>query len=115
MPYRKNMDEFLKAWNQINWSKPVIEHKIYYDIETGTVLDYTTDNLPGTYIVVDKETFHCHRFDIKIRDGKIIAIQNNVGKLRPGPDGTPCHPTDVTIITDKKPATYWKKHTYDNN
>ena len=109
------MDEFLKAWGQIDWSKPVIEYKIYYDPASGTVLDYTTDDLPGTYIIVDKDTFHCHRFDIRIQDKKITAMKHKVGKLRPGIDGTPCHPKDITIITDKTPATYWKNHTYDNN
>jgi hypothetical protein len=108
------MDEFLKAWNQINWSRPVIEYKIYYDTESGNILDYTTDNLPGTYIVVDKHTFYCHRFDIRIRDGKMIEIRNKVGKLRPDVNGTPCHPSDITIITDKTPAVFWKTHTYDN-
>jgi len=109
------MDEFLKAWNQIDWSKPVIEYKIYYNPASGTVLDYTTDNLPGTYIIVDKDTFYCHRFDIRIQDKKIIAMKHKVGKLRPNIDGTPCHPKDITIITDKMPALHWKNHTYDNN
>lgn len=109
------MDEFLKAWNEINWSRPVIEYKLYYNIKSGNVLDYTTDNLPGHYIVVDKDTFHKHRFDIRIKDGKIVANQNKVGKLRPGIDGTACDPADITIITAQIPATHWKNHTYDND
>jgi hypothetical protein len=108
------MDEFLKAWAQINWSKPVIEYKIYYDPISGAVLDYTTDDLPGTYMIVDKDTFHCHRFDIRIKDGKIMPIRNKVGKLRPGSDGTACHPADITVISNQTPATYWKNHTYDD-
>lgn len=108
------MDEFLKAWQQVTWSTPTIEYKIYYDPDSGTVLDYTTDDLPGTYIIVDKDTFHCHRFDITIKDGKIIPMRNKVGKLRPDITGTPCHPADITIITDQTPVIYWKTHTYDD-
>jgi hypothetical protein len=108
------MEEFLKAWNQIDWSQPVIEYKIYYDTVSGAVLDYTTDDLPGTYIIVDKDTFHRHRFDIRIQDGKIAAIKHKVGKLRPDVNGTACHPADITIIADKEPIIFWKNHTYDD-
>jgi hypothetical protein len=107
------MDEFLKAWSQVVWTPPVIEYKIYYD-ETGKILDYTTDNLPGNYIVVDKDIFSQHKFDIKIKEGKIVAAKPMVGKLRPAETGTACDPMDVTIITNQTPAVYWKNHTYDD-
>ena len=108
------MEEFLKAWSQIIWETPVIEYKIYYNLDSGKIENYTTDPLPGPYIVVDKDTFHKHRFDIRIRDGKIIPLKPTVGKLRPDITGTPCHPSDITIVTDKTPAVFWKNHTYDN-
>jgi len=108
------MDEFLKAWSQIQWVPVVIEYKVYYNTTTGNILDYTTDDLPGTYITVDKDTFHRHRFDMKVKDGKLVATKPTVGKLCPSDTGTPCHPADITIVTDNTPAIFWKNHTYDN-
>lgn len=110
------MDEFLKAWSEIQWpDNPAIEYRIYYDSETGAVLDYTNDIREGTYITVDCDTFARHRFDLRVVKGKLVTAAPAVGKLRPAETGQACHPTDVTIIVDSAgPATFWKNHTYDN-
>ena len=111
------MDEFLKAWNEIQWptSPPVIEYRIYYDPSTGIILDYTNEIREGTYLIVDKEIFSQHRFDLKVKNGKLVKLTPTFGKLRPGSEGRACHPTNITIIVDPEgPATFWKNHTYDD-
>lgn len=110
------MDEFLKAWNTLQWpTSSAIEYRIYYDPDTGTILDYTNDIREGTYITVDRATFANHRFDLRVVNGSLIEIKTVIGKLRPGKEGQPCHPTDITIVVDPhSPATFWKNHTYDN-
>ena len=110
------MDEFLKAWSNIQWPvSPVIEYRIYYDLVTGVILDYTNEIRNGTYITVDRETFAKHRFDLKIKKGRLVKAVASVGKLRPSAEGQACHPTDITIVVEPlEPATLWKIHTYDD-
>ena len=111
------MDEFLKAWSEIQWSNtnPVIEYRIYYEPDTGIILDYTNEIRKGTYIIVDRETFAKHRFDLKVKKGVLVAPKPSIGKLIPGSKGQACHPIDITIIVDPTvPATFWNNHTYDN-
>ena len=41
-----------EALASIEWPKPAeIEYRIYYDPESGTVLDYTNEQRPGHWIV----------------------------------------------------------------
>jgi hypothetical protein len=95
--------------------KKPTEFRVYYDVTTGRILDYTTDNLPGDYIIVDREVFHQHRFDWFIRDGKMTPPKNVIGKLRPSNDGTPCDPRDITVIvSDSESKIRWKVHTYED-
>jgi hypothetical protein len=109
------MDEFLKAWSNIQWTvAPTVEYRIYYDPVTGVILDYTNEIREGTYLTVDRETFAKHRFDLKVKKGMLIKAAPSVGKLRPSLEGQSCHPADITIIVEPgEPATLWKIHTYD--
>jgi hypothetical protein len=112
------MDEFLKAWSELQHiAVPVIEYRIYYDPTTGVILDYTNEVREGTYLTVDRETFAKHRFDLKVKKGVLVKVTPSVGKLRPSKEGQACHPTDITIIVEPAepaaPATFWKIHTYD--
>jgi hypothetical protein len=110
------MNDFIDAWKKMQESvdTPVIEYRIYYDLNSGKILDYTTEIREGTYILVDRETFANHRFEYKVKNKKLISPTLSVGKLKPAENGTPCHPADITIITTDSNATHWKNHTYDN-
>ena len=111
------MDEFTKAWVDLQKTiiapKP-IEYRIYYDPNSGQILNYTNECLEGTYILVSREIFSHHRFEYKIKNGKLIAPTQSVGKLLPDKNGTPCHPLDITIIVTDSNAQHWKNHTYDD-
>jgi hypothetical protein len=96
-------------------TKRSIEFRVYYDIKTGKILDYTTDDLPGDYIIVEREVFHQHRFDWSVKEGKMTPPKNIIGKLRPGDNGVPCDPKDVTLIVKgTDPNIKWKMHTYED-
>ena len=106
------MDEFAKALAQIQWPVPLIPcFRVYYDPETGQVLNYAMDDLPGTWIEVDRETFHAHRFDRRVKDGRLVAPRINISKLRPSANGTACDLTDITIIVDQaSPHIKWSMY-----
>ena len=110
--------EFLKALREFSAEAPrPIEYRIYYDPENGKILDYTTDDLPGKYIIVNQVIFQQHRFDCKIENGQIVEPKVSIGKLSPADNGTPCHPDDVTIIVDRSAASvkYWKNYTHEES
>lgn len=112
------MDEFVKAYlEMLSQLKPVVipEFRVYYDVDTGKVLSYAMEDLPGTYIVVDTETFHRNRYDWLVKEGKLVPPIPAVGKLCPSEDGTPCFSDDITIVSSLGSNTiYWKQHTYEN-
>ena len=109
------MDEFWKAVAAVDWSPPPeIEYRVYYDIVTGQVLDYTNDRRPGDYILVDRETFHRHRFDVTVENEKLVTPVPPRVKLVPGEKGKACDPHDITILSDKNPV-YWTLKKYEQN
>lgn len=109
------MDEFWKAVGAVDWSKPATtEYRIYYDTATGQILDYTTESRDGDFILVDRETFARHRFEPKIRDGKLVWPKPALGKLIPAEFGTPCHPWDITIICQQQDSQHWKIKIYED-
>ena len=111
------MDNFIKAWMEMQstLTEPTpVEYRIYYDLDSGKILDYTTEQREGSYILVEKEIFAQHRFEYVVRNGKLISPNNSIGKLTPSQNGTPCHPADITIIVADSNAQHWKNRTYDN-
>lgn len=94
----------------------LIFYRLYYDSATGRPLFYSMEDLPGTYITIDAETYARSSMRIRVRDGKIIPV------LLPGPNklvpgtGTTCHPNDVTLVVPHTHAHIsWslKKHDTD--
>lgn len=77
------------------------EFRLYYD-EQGKVLYYTCEDLPGNYIVIDRQTYAECRVDIKIIDGKIVKNSEAavISKLIPAITGVKCASLDVNIIVD---------------
>jgi hypothetical protein len=114
------MDAFWLAANAHNWEQPEVkqEFRLYYD-ESGNVLYYSMEDLPGTFIVVDRLTFDQQRFDIRIKDGKIVKLNHPASwKLAPADQGTPCHPQDITIVIDNNTENkqHWEvKTTYESD
>jgi hypothetical protein len=111
------MDAFWQAVADHDWVQPEIrqEFRLYYDAQDGRVLFYSMEDLPGEHLVIDRHTFEMHRFDIKVKDGKIIRVKHPASwKLVPADDGEyACHPRDITLIVPptSEQKQYWKVET----
>ncbi len=107
------MDSFWQAVADHQWEQPELkqEFRLYHD-DTGNVLYYSMEDLPGNYIIIDRQVFEEHRFDIKIRDGKIIKQNHPASwKLTPTDSASyACHASDVSIVVsdDYENKKYWK-------
>ena len=110
------MDEFLKALAAFKPQPPkTVEFRVYYDPDTGAVLTYTNEDLPGQYILVDKDTFARHRFDCRVKDGKLKQNRLPSTKMVPGETGIPCHPNDITVICETPNSIRWKVKAYEQD
>ena len=111
------MDAFWQAVTEHDWTQPEIrqEFRLYYDPEDGRVLFYSMEDPPGDYLVIDRHTFEMHRFDVKVKDGKIIRVKHPASwKLVPTETAEyACHGRDITIIVDDLAdhKRYWKVET----
>jgi hypothetical protein len=61
---------------------PPLEYRAYYG-EDGKITTYTTEDLPGNYIVVTKEEYQQARHDAIVKSGVLVFthIKNHVLKL----------------------------------
>jgi hypothetical protein len=110
-----SIENLLAAWNSIDWTPPGSpEYRIYYDPTTGKILNYTNEDIPGDFIVVSREIFAQHRFDLTVKQGKLINPCPTRGKLIPSDDGVACHPRNLTIIDNSADSIKWKMKTYEN-
>ena len=94
--------------------KPVF-WRLYHD-EEGQPITYSMEDLPGTYIDVDVETYARAPFNVRVRDGKLIELKQAVTRLSPSDTGTPCHPDNVAIVvSETEPHQRWSIKTYETN
>ena len=91
-----------------------VEYRLYHN-EQGDPLFFSMEDLPGNYIVVDRETYVSASPNLRVVKGK-LKILNLIYKLKPGTEGTPCHPQDVAVIVDKESAhTLWSLQSNETN
>lgn len=89
------------------------QYRLYYDDE-GKPLFYSSEDLPGRYIIVDQDTYNQGRYDLLVINGKIRSLSaDTFRKLVPAETGTACHPTNVMIV-DPSSNYYWKLKGYEN-
>lgn len=104
-----NNEIFEQFWKEYQWPeiKPVF-FRLYY-AEDGTPLTYTMEELPGKYVDITPEQYRFANMNVRVVNGKIIEAtpRSQVKKIRPSPDGVPCHPNDVTLV-DSLSCTKWK-------
>jgi hypothetical protein len=107
--------EFWAALAAMPVPQPVF-FRLYYD-DQGHVLFYSMEDLPGTYIDIDAETFARSQTNMRVKDGKLIEIARTTSaKLIPGDTGTACALTDVSIVvSEQQPNTKWSNRTYESN
>jgi len=100
------MSNFLQALQKFKEKPRVekkLEYRLYYDEKTGKALHYAMEELEGTYIEVDRETYVRGKIgNISVEKGKIVEKVHTLAyKLYPYCDeGTHCHESDITIVDE---------------
>ena len=104
---------FWEVWNNFHppEAKPIV-YRAYYN-EEGIVCGYSTEEWPGNYVEIDRETYVCYP-DARVVDGVFRPIQKRhlIEKLQPSDSGIACDPQDICVIVNAdKPHTKWNtKH-----
>jgi hypothetical protein len=108
-------EEFWAILHAMPEPKPVF-WKLYYDAD-GKPIQYSMEDLPGTYIDVDPITYAHANMNVRVRDGKLVEITwLTTKKLVPGNTGLPCHPNNVAVVVaEDQPHTKWRKQTHESN
>jgi len=90
--------------------------RLYHD-DRGHVLFYSMEDVPGTYIEIDAETFSRSPMHVRVRDGQLVEVTWMTSeKLQPMETGTPCHPGDITVIVSADDLhTKWSKKTHEQS
>jgi hypothetical protein len=91
-----------------------VTYRLYHD-DQGCPLFYSMEDLPGTYIEIDQETFAKNSTCVRVRNGKLVEVTwKTTQKIVPSNSGTMCHEQDVAIVV-KQNGTYWSKQTYETD
>jgi hypothetical protein len=90
-----------------------LHYRLYHD-QYGVPLFYSMEDLPGTYIEIDQETYIRNPSNIRVHNGKMYELTQNITtKLTHSDTGTPCHPQDVSIVvSETHEHQRWSKQTY---
>lgn len=90
------------------------QYRLYYDPDSGEPLFYTSDDEPGTYIVVDKKTYNIGNYHCRVVNNKIENLNKpgSYQKLVPADEGCTVNSTNIMIISQKGKC--WKLKTYEN-
>jgi hypothetical protein len=91
---------------KIEFKKP--EYRLYYD-ENGYPLFFSSEDRPGNYVVVDRETYLHSPGHIRVVDGKLKFFRLTFGKkLRPASTGQACDTRDIcVVVAEDQPHTKW--------
>jgi hypothetical protein len=108
-------EEFFGALGNLPNATPVF-YRLYHDAE-GMPLFYSMEDLPGTYIEIDQQTYQRNASNVRVRNGKLVTVTWQwSAKLVPGDSGTPCSRNDIAVVVSRtEPHTKWSRQTYEGN
>ena len=112
------MDAITQFWQQVEpllvTQQPNIFYRLYYDKDSGRPLFYSMEDLPGTWIEIDRATFAAGDTKIKVRNNQIIPDQlGSINKLVPAEFGVCCYKHDITIVSSHSETQHWNLKYYD--
>lgn len=110
-------ENFWSVFNNLEpWTAPVVFWRLHYD-DAGYPLFYTQEDKPGNYIDVTPEQYSRASMRVRVKNGKLIELNTNpVKKKVPGESGTPCYPTDVSIVVpETQEHQRWRTKTNESN
>jgi hypothetical protein len=115
------VEDFWAALQNMPAPKPVF-WRLYYDAE-GKPIQYTMEDLPGTYIDVDPITYSRGNMNVRVKDGQLIEVFfRTTKKLVPDNSDnysnttTNCHPNNVAVVVaEDQTHTKWRRKTYESN
>lgn len=118
----ENKDDWVQELNAalnatVNVEVP--EYRVYYN-DGGRVTFYTTDKLPGNYIVISAMQYAESRHDARVENGKLIFTHTQEYTFKLHKTYENCsgsYPTtkyDVNIIVEdsETPRDWWSQHPY---
>jgi len=97
-------------------NKKSIEFRAYYDSANGTIITYTTEDLPGDFIVITGLQYAEARPDAMVVDGQLTYTnrQTHVAKLQKNKiNGVKCSKYDVSVLSDGDDSVYYKLKAYE--
>jgi hypothetical protein len=107
-----NAEEFWAILHAMPEPQPVF-WRLYHD-EQGLPIMYSMEDLPGTYIDVDAETYARAPMNVRVQAGRLIELRSAVRRLVPADTGTPCYPDNVAIVVpDSEPHQRWSMKTHE--
>jgi hypothetical protein len=110
-----NFEELVSILQNMPGPAPVF-YRLYHDSHGGPLF-YSMEDVPGTYIDIDLETYLKNSMRVKVVDGKLIEFDWRVtNKLIPGSDGTVCDIRNVAVVVSVDTLnTKWSKKTYESH
>tara|TARA_R110000803_G_scaffold152441_1_gene217496 strand:+ start:1476 stop:1823 length:348 start_codon:yes stop_codon:yes gene_type:complete len=110
-------ENFWKAWAEPAPVPAAVFFRLYYNDE-GEPLSYSMEHLPGNYIDIDAATYQLSSRNVRVVEGNLVHIKpkKTVTKLVPGIVGTPCLPSNVSIvIAQQQPNIKWSLKSHESD